>query len=54
MGVDKMRGRGEEGDPVGSPKVDLSNRPGRPFWLMAWPKKRWAGSARPSTVAGQE
>ena len=54
MGVDKMRGRGEQGDPVGSPKVDLSNRHGRPFCLMAWPKKRQAGPARPSTVVGRE
>ena len=32
--------------------LDLSNRSGRPFWPMAWPEKRWARPAWPSTVAG--
>ena len=34
-------------------KVDLSNRPGRPFWPVARPEKKRAGPARPNTVAGR-
>ena len=42
---------------AGSPRLgpfglDLSNRPGHPFWLVAQPEKRRAGPARPSTVVG--
>ena len=43
----------ELGLPYSDPlAVDLSNRPGRPFWPMARPEKKRAGPARPSTVAG--
>ena len=36
-----------------NPHLDLSNRPGRPFWPVALPEKKRAGPARLSTVAGR-
>ena len=43
----------EGGCPWIAHRLDLSNRPGRPFWPVARPEKKRAGLARPSTVAGR-
>ena len=38
---------------TGGVSIDLSNRPGRPFWPVVRPEKRRAGPAWPNTVAGR-